>query len=56
MLTPRISIQNFLRASEILIEEHDHYSPYEKTMVKGALSRVAAKISEDKDTEDSLKS
>ena len=52
MRTPRISIQNFLRASEILIEEHDGYAPYEKTMVKAALGRVSAKINEAKDTED----
>lgn len=48
----RISILNFLRASEIFIHEHDSYSDSEQTLLRAMLSRLSAKVNKTKDTED----
>lgn len=48
----RISIHNFLRASEIFIQEHDNYSQSEQVLLQAMLSRLSAKVNKDKDTED----
>jgi hypothetical protein len=51
MSRERISIQNLLRASEIFIHEHDHYSQYEQTLLQAMLSRLDAKVNKTKDTQ-----
>ena len=48
----RISIHNFLRAGEILIQEHDNYSESEHTMLRAMLSRLSAKVNKTENTED----
>jgi hypothetical protein len=53
MLVERISIQNFLRASEIFLQERDHYSPSEQALLQAMLSRLTAKVNKSKDSEES---
>ena len=49
----RISILNFLRASEIFLQEHDNnYSPSEQTMLRAMLRRLSAKVNPPNETED----
>ena len=56
MARERISIHNFLRAGEILIQEYADYSESEETVLHAMLSRLSAKIPKAKDTEDPDKS
>jgi len=46
----RISIQNFLRASEIFLHEHNNYSNSELTLLRAMLGRLDAKLNKGKDT------
>jgi hypothetical protein len=46
----RISVLNFLRASEIFIHERDHYSQSEQVLLRAMLRRLSAKVN--KETED----
>ncbi|MEO6307501.1 MAG: hypothetical protein ABIO96_06605 [Nitrospiraceae bacterium] len=48
----RISILNFLRASEIFIHERDHYSQSERVLLRAMLGRLDTKVNKTKDTED----
>ena len=52
MSRERISILNFLRASEIFIHEHDHYSQSEQVLLQAMLSRLSDKVNKAKGTED----
>lgn len=51
MSRERISIVNLLRASEIFLNEHDHYSPSELKLLQGMLRRLSSKVSKARDTE-----
>jgi hypothetical protein len=51
MFIERISIQNFLRASEIFIHERDHYSQSEQVLLRAMLGRLDTKVNPTKDTE-----
>jgi|KBSSwiStaDraftv2_1062776.scaffolds.fasta_scaffold01193_7 hypothetical protein len=52
MPAERISIRNFLRASEILIQEYGNYAQYERALLQIMLGRLSVKIHKAEDTED----
>jgi hypothetical protein len=52
MSAERISIRNFLRASEILIQEYGNYTQYERALLQIMLGRLSVKIHKAEDTDD----
>ena len=52
MSRERVSINNWLRASESFIQEHDNYSQSEQTLLQAMLNRLSDKVSKAKETED----
>ena len=48
----RLSIHNFLRAGEILLQDHAKYSQFEQTLVQAMLSRLSAKMKNQRDPEE----
>ena len=48
--------RNFLRASEILIQEHGNYTQYERFLLQIMLGRLSVKIHKGEDTEDPARS
>ena len=44
MPSERISMQNFLRASEIFLQEHDNYSAPEQALLQGMVRRLSANV------------
>lgn len=52
MSAERISIRNFLRASEILIQEYGNYAKHERALLQIMLGRLSVKIHKAEDTED----
>jgi hypothetical protein len=51
MQRERVSIQNFLRASEIFLDESDDYSPFEQVLLRAMLRRLSAKVNRTQYTE-----
>jgi len=52
MSSPRISIQNFLQASEIVIQDHGAFTLEERALLQFMLSRLSLKLYQTKDPDD----